>query len=93
MTNRPRPLGDVRRHLTLMRDMAAATGTDTESAFADGRLSSDGWAEALTRCRNCTAATECRAWLDAPLPWPRPIPADCRNHAAFTSLQAGQLTR
>ncbi|WP_179379116.1 DUF6455 family protein [Jannaschia marina] len=88
-----RPLGDVRRHLNLMRGMAAATGTDTEAAFAEGRLSHADWCEMLTRCRGCPSAESCKSWLAAPLPWPQPIPAACPNHDAFSALQMGQVTR
>ncbi|SFI91032.1 DUF6455 family protein [Jannaschia pohangensis] len=93
MTNRPHPLGDVRLHLNLMRDMAKATGTDTETAFSEGRLHHAEWADALTRCRNCRSAEACRHWLDEYEALPRVIPEACENHAFFTDIQAAQLTR
>ncbi|WP_371154883.1 DUF6455 family protein [Jannaschia sp. 2305UL9-9] len=83
---RPHPMGDARKHLMLMRGMAARTGADTVRAFDEGRLTNKDWAEAVTQCRNCDWAEGCRAWLAQTDTGPRAVPDSCANADLMRAL-------
>lgn len=83
---RPHPMGDMRKHLMLMRTMAAQTGADTVLAFDEGIIDSDSWSAAVTRCRNCTWATGCRSFLAQPHEGRRAVPDTCANSELMTAL-------
>lgn len=76
---RPRPLGEIRTHLNLIRTMAAETGADPEGAFDRGEIGAGDWAEAVTRCRDCRWVEGCRTFLAHPAERPRDVPAACAN--------------
>ena len=88
---RPVPLGDARRHLTLIRSMARATGADIEAASAQGRLAQEAWAGAVARCRGCDWAEGCGRWLDArgreADAGPATPPEGCANRAMMAALR------
>ncbi|UWQ18902.1 DUF6455 family protein [Jannaschia sp. M317] len=85
---RPHPMGDARKHLMLLRTMAAQTGADTVLAFDEGTLDADGWNSAITRCRNCDWAQGCRDWLaDASAEYPREVPKACANSDMLRGLR------
>lgn len=84
---RPQPLGDVRRHLTLLRNMAAQTGADTVLAFDEGALTQESWAKAVTTCRNCSWSGGCQKWLEQVADWPRPVPDACANATLLRDLR------
>ncbi|TFL19125.1 DUF6455 family protein [Jannaschia formosa] len=77
--SRPHPMGDVRKHLVLLRTMAAQTGADTVRAFDDGTLDPQGWSEAVNRCRDCRWVEGCRRFLAEPYEGRREIPGACAN--------------
>lgn len=56
-------LGDARRHMLLVRDMARAVGADLEHAQRDGILTEADWAEMVTLCRGCADVETCERWL------------------------------
>jgi hypothetical protein len=77
--SRPRPLGDIRTHLNLLRTMAAETGADTAAAFERGEIGSEDWIGAVHRCRDCRWVDGCRAFLAEPEARPRDVPDACAN--------------
>ena len=60
---RPIRLGPVMPHVWRVKRMARATGVDLVGAMADDRLSSEGWARIVSRCRGCASAAACDRWL------------------------------
>lgn len=80
------PLGHVEEHFWLVQRMAKVTKTDLAAAMAEGRLTSSGWSEMVTRCRGCTSACACKDWLAAvelSAEGPLAPPASCENRAMF----------
>lgn len=83
------PLGNLSRHLHLVKRMARATGTALDTSVQDGQLSISDWADAITRCRGCARVAECENWLseaELSLSGPRPAPLACENRDLFRSL-------
>ena len=83
----PHPLGDTRKHLTLIRSMAAQTGADMELAYAEGALTADGWAAAVNCCRTCDWAEGCEKWLAQDAERPRAVPSRCANASLMRALK------
>lgn len=81
-------LGAISEHLTLVRRMAQATGTDLAGALQDGGLTSADWADMVTNCRGCACADSCRAHLSMTEITGRPTAAPdyCENRATFARL-------
>ena len=76
-------LGDPITHIWLMRRMAAAQGVDLAEAQAAGRLSQEGWAAMVTRCRGCADPEDCARRLERGDPG---LPGYCRNGRALGGL-------
>ncbi len=81
--------GSNMRHWQLVNQMAKTTDTDLVSAFVEGRLSADDWAEMVNACRGCAWAETCDGWLDAH-PHEDAAPRPCCNRARFAALQEAQ---
>ncbi|MGR3322095.1 MAG: DUF6455 family protein [Pseudooceanicola sp.] len=82
-------LGDVQRHLFLVKRMARATGVDLAGALQQGRVTEADWAETVTRCRACTCADRCDAWLaegELNRTANETAPGYCENRALFSGL-------
>ena len=81
-----RPLGNPLTHLRLVRGMAKATRTDIVKAYEDGRLDAETWASMVERCRSCTSAGPCKAWLHEGPEW-QDAPGVCLNREVFAQLK------
>ena len=80
------PLGEQRNHYWLTQGMAAATGVSLVKAWDEGRLTPEGHAEMITRCRGCAEPEACRRLLDRIATLETP-PDYCRNTAALSQLR------
>ena len=58
-------LGDIERHFWLNRSVAREIGVNLSKAMAEGRLSSEGYAELVTRCHAGGCHEACQQWLAA----------------------------
>lgn len=88
--NRPRVLGDEKRHYWLAVAMAQANGTDLQAALDEGRLSAGDWAELVQKCRGCTWAEGCSCWLKAQEAGAAETPEPCVNRETFEAVRAEQ---
>jgi len=82
------PLGDIHKHLHLVRRMGQATGVDLVAAHHDGVIDRSDWSEMVTNCRGCACAEACDRWLDQQAlkgGTARP-PEYCENSATFHRL-------
>jgi hypothetical protein len=59
------PLGDIERHFWLTRSVAKAMGVNLSEAMAERRLSTDDYANMVTRCRAAGCQDACQRWLAA----------------------------
>ena len=90
------PLGEITKHLWLVRRMARATGTDLTAAAHEGQISPQDWAQMVTNCRGCARAEKCAAQLGqfegqaTPQSAPMQAPLFCENRASFDHLQKDQ---
>jgi hypothetical protein len=57
------PLGDPARHFWLTRSVARSMGLNFSEAMSEGRISANGYADLVTRCRKCPCVGQCEAWL------------------------------
>lgn len=78
-------LGDPVLHFWMTRSVARVMGFSLSEAMAEGRLSSDGYAKMVTRCRTCQQVPECELWLASVRDGPADIaPMGCLNAADYT---------
>lgn len=83
----PKPLGDVRDHLHLVRGMARVTGVELVRAYDQGDLNQAEWADIVTRCRSCEWADRCKTWLAAREDNSDILPCICRNSDSLGRLK------
>lgn len=83
-------LGPLKQHYWKLQDMLRATGADAVSAFDDGALSSEDWAEMVAQCRGCQWTRGCKAFLAGLAGARRTVraPDHCRNRAKVNALRA-----
>jgi len=83
-------LGPLKQHYWNLLNMLRATGADAVSAFDDGALSSEDWAEMVAQCRGCHWTKGCKAFLaqQANARQTVPAPDHCRNRAKVNALRA-----
>jgi len=86
------PLGDPHEHIQLLSRMGQTLGLDLPTAFTEGQINSDDWAEMVLACRGCTITEQCHQWLDhmdrmeeAPT---RRAPTACRNGHRLSHLHS-----
>jgi hypothetical protein len=60
-----RRLGNIYRHLWLLRSLASAAGMDLDAALAEGRLSPLEFSQMVTACRGGGCSKTCALWLTA----------------------------
>lgn len=76
-------LGDPALHFWMTRSVARAMGVSLSEAMAAGRLSSDGYAKMVTRCRTCQQVQNCQIWLANQAGFATTAPNDCLNADAY----------
>lgn len=55
----------LKRHATLVDDMASKLGVDLQERALDGSLSVDELSDAVLRCTQCSNPAHCEGWLSA----------------------------
>lgn len=79
-------LGCPELHFWLNRSVARAMGVNLSEAMADGELTAQGYAEMVTRCRQCTQVTQCQHWLSQASSQEAP-PEHCLNAKEMARLK------
>ncbi|MCG7493735.1 DUF6455 family protein [Thalassobius sp. Cn5-15] len=79
-------LGCPELHFWLNRSVARAVGVNLSEAMAEGDLTPQGYAEMVTRCRQCHQATACQEWLSQS-PSHHTPPAHCLNAGEIARLK------
>ncbi len=82
-------LGDPAKAFWLTRSVARTMGINLSGALAEGRLTSEGYAEMVTRCRTCNQVEQCELWLARSGAGASSAPADCANADIFNRLKKG----
>lgn len=90
-----KPLGQLKRHFWLAKQMAKTTGVDLASAREAGDLEQKDWAAMVHRCRSCSDPGRCARWLEDP---GREIGAEvplafCENKTRFEALKSVKVER
>ena len=81
-----KPLGDRKRHYWLAQRMAKTTGPNLVSAYDQGALDQQEWAQMVQNCRGCTWTEGCERWLLG-RESSASVPESCANCAWFSDLQ------
>lgn len=79
-------LGDIFRHLWLLRAVAAAAGADLSRAVAEGRLSPLAFSQMVTGCRGGGCSRACALWLSARSACAAAVPEFCAGAEALQRL-------
>lgn len=82
-----RTLGEFNPHFQQLRAVAARAGTDLGEAVHEGRITTAGYAQAITRCRGANCLHSCLTWLQAPEASSALIPEFCANREIFEQLR------
>lgn len=85
-TEEGRSLGNPALHMALSNMAARLSGADLAEARASGKLTVQGEAKIISRCRSCRIVGFCEAHLAVGL-----VPEACPNKAAFGELGLGAL--
>ena len=81
-------LGDPARHFWMTRSVARVMGFSLSDAMAKGRLSSEGYAQMVSRCRTCRQVSDCELWLASVRHGPAEIaPVGCVNAADYSQAK------
>ncbi|MBY6066823.1 hypothetical protein KUW17_08730 [Leisingera aquaemixtae] len=79
-------LGNIFRHLWLMRSVAEAAGVDLDRAVQDGRLSGLDYARMVTGCRGAGCSKSCALWLSSRRDDAPAVPEFCPSADVFKRL-------
>ncbi|NVK16029.1 MAG: hypothetical protein HWE35_17805 [Rhodobacteraceae bacterium] len=80
-------LGNIFRHLWLLRAVAEAAGVDLDAAVKAGRLSGLDYARMVTSCRSAGCSKSCALWLSARRDDTAPaVPEFCPSAGVFKRL-------
>lgn len=80
-------LGDVEKHFWLTRSVARCMNVSLTEAMAEGRLSSNGYAEIVTRCRASGCSGQCELWLSQQQSQANSAPEFCANAETLNALK------
>jgi hypothetical protein len=77
----------IKRHASLVDNMASTLGIDLEEKTMQGRLEPDDLADAVLRCTGCTDPGDCERWLSEQNTVQQATPSYCRNQPLFKELK------
>ncbi|MGH1412749.1 MAG: DUF6455 family protein [Pelagimonas sp.] len=77
----------LKRHATLVDDMAGAVGVDLEAEVLDGHLRISELDDVVLRCTGCSKPDACTAWLAKQTVQAASPPEYCRNASLFAELK------
>ncbi|WP_027258174.1 DUF6455 family protein [Leisingera aquimarina] len=87
MAAEARSLGNIFRHLWLLRAVARAAGVDLDQAVKAGQLSCLDYARMVTSCRGAGCSKSCALWISARRDDDAPaVPEFCPTAAVFQRL-------
>lgn len=81
-----KPLGDARDHYWMTMKMGDALGRSLVDAWNDGRLTPEGYAAMIAKCRGCSAPDACARLLEG-RPALEEAPAYCANADVWERLR------
>lgn len=81
------PLGDIERHFWLTRSVARTIGVSFTEVLAEKRLTEEGYAELITRCRAAGCTERCQLWLACQQGRAEAAPEFCTNAEALNRLR------
>ena len=81
-------LGNAREHFFRVIKMANANNVDLSSAFDEGKISLDAYADMITGCQGCSQVGKCDRLLDNEATL-NEAPEYCVNRDTFKTLQGG----
>ncbi|WP_170409684.1 DUF6455 family protein [Ruegeria atlantica] len=81
-------LGDVEKHFWLTRSVARCMKVSLTEAMAEGRLTPNGYAEIVTRCRASHCSDQCELWLSKQQSQANTAPEFCANAGTLNKLKA-----
>ncbi|MBD3803353.1 MAG: hypothetical protein IE919_08930 [Thioclava sp.] len=87
---------NLNRHAAMMNRMAQLMGADLSAEMAQGRLSAEGWKDALVRCTECRDPEACVVWLSENDPEQTPShapPSYCENRLMMSRLRDAARAR
>jgi hypothetical protein len=80
-------LGNAREHFFRVIKMAKANNVDLSSAFDEGKITLDAYADMITGCQGCTQVGKCDKLLDK-VSTLTEAPEYCVNRDTFQTLQS-----
>ncbi|WP_298852397.1 DUF6455 family protein [uncultured Ruegeria sp.] len=80
-------LGDIEKHFWLTRSISRCMGISMTEAMAEGRLSPDGYAELVTRCRAAGCDVQCEHWMSTQQGPVARAPEFCANAETLNRLK------
>lgn len=80
-------LGDIEKHFWLTRSVARCMGVSLTEAMVEGRLSTSGYAEMVTRCRAAECSENCAIWLSIQQSHATAAPEFCANAETLNELR------
>ncbi|QAX29006.1 DUF6455 family protein [Leisingera sp. NJS204] len=79
-------LGNIFRHLWLLRAVAGAAGVDLDHAVKTGQLNGLDYARMVTSCRGAGCSKSCALWISARRGGTPAVPEFCPAAAVFKRL-------
>ncbi|TMV10369.1 hypothetical protein FGK63_01575 [Ruegeria sediminis] len=80
-------LGDIEKHFWLTRSVARCMDVSLSEAMAEGRLTEQGYAEMVTRCRAADCHRQCELWLATRQACAEAAPEFCANADVLNRLK------
>ncbi|NOD62242.1 MULTISPECIES: DUF6455 family protein [unclassified Ruegeria] len=81
------PLGEIEKHFWLTRSVSRCMGISLTEVMADGRLTPEGYAELVTRCRASSCDGQCALWLADQQALVEKAPDFCANAETLNGLK------
>ncbi len=81
-----KPLGEIEKHFWLTRSVARCMGVSLTEAMAEGKLTPDGYAGIVTRCRASACSEKCQNWLATHQSQASAAPEFCTNAQSLNEL-------
>ena len=80
-------LGQIEKHFWLTRSVARSMGISFTEVIAEGRLSAEGYAALVTRCRAAGCSKQCAIWLAKNRDIATSAPEFCANADQLAALR------
>lgn len=84
--NKPAAMGDIFRHLWLVKSVSSAVGVDIGEALAKGKLDAAEYSHMVTSCRGAGCSNSCALWLAQQKGQSSAPPEFCTHHQRLKQL-------